>query len=256
MSVRTSGLVLVVAFLLPTVVFGQAAADDSVKAPTTTNDDLMQAIDEIKQGLNKFVTRDEFQPMQDTVKDQGAQLQTLTDRLDNLVSEAVDRLAKQQQILDAIAHIDSQGAAIPNISGNMANSSEFRDEMSRAVNESIKGEGQFVVVNKMAAEQDVTVNGQQHRVMPGATLTLKVPVGTVTTRLAGQDIDNWTVTAPNYRQSVDIVPRSTSSVEVYRPAYVESEVYTTYRPTYSAYTPTYTYYSPVYWYYPAYYFAY
>ena len=247
MSIRNTGFVLILTYLMPNVVVGEA-----------TNDELMKAIDEIKEGLKiEFVSREEFDSSQEAVRNQSVQMQILSERLDSLASENSDRLAKQEQILSAISHIDSEGTAIPNMSANMANSSEFRAKMSQAVHASVQQEGQFTVVNKMGVEQEVAVNGQQHRLMPGATQTFKVAVGTVTTRLAGQDIDTWTVGAPDYCQSVDIVPRSTSSVEVYRPVYVQPEDNSTYSPTYSSFTtPTYTTYSPLYWYYPSYYFAY
>jgi hypothetical protein len=99
----------------------------------------------------------------------------------------------------------------------------------KAVHDSLDQEGSVIIHNRMDTEQTINVNQKNHRIPSGETLTLKVPVGTLTARLPGQALTNWTITAPTYKQRIDIVPDTQQTVTTYRP--IESTVpVTTYRP--------------------------
>jgi hypothetical protein len=118
--------------------------------------------------------------------------------------------------------------------------------MRKAVNDSIRESGTAIIRNKMASRQQIQVNQKDYTVDAGGSLTLDVPVGTLTAKLPGQKLTTWTVTAPKYEQIIDIVANS-ETVTAYRPMDSSSTV-TTLRPlgttttVYSA--PVYT--APVY----------
>ena len=131
---------------------------------------------------------------------------------------------QQQQVLDAIAQRDSQGNDILQLSATLEKSEEFRADMRKAVNESIQTEGDVVIHNKMPSGQRIKVNQTQYDIPAGETLTLKVPVGTLTAQLPGQRLTNWTISAPQYKQTIDIVPDTEATVTTYRPLYTEPAV--------------------------------
>ena len=128
----------------------------------------------------------------------------LTDRLTN-------QAAEQQKLLDQIMSSDENGEVYLTLNSIMNKSGVAREEVRKAVEQSIRTQGTLTIVNEMSTAQDIVVNNVQQRVQPGATLNLTVPVGTATTQLPGQDIVNWTIGVPNYRQSVTIKPRYTAA---------------------------------------------
>ncbi|NOY30450.1 MAG: hypothetical protein GXP28_09840 [Planctomycetes bacterium] len=122
--------------------------------------------------------------------------------------------AKQQQILDQIMSTDEQGEVYLTLSSIMTKSAVAREEVRKAVEQSIRTQGTLTIVNEMGTAQDILVNRIQHHVHAGATLNLTVPVGTASTQLPGQELVNWTIGIPNYRQSVSIKPRRHSAARV------------------------------------------
>ena len=138
--------------------------------------------------------------------------QELFERIDALTKLQQEQLVQQQQVLDAITQRDSQGNEVLRLSANMEKSEEFRQDMRQAVNESIQKEGDVIIHNKMPSQQRIKVNQTEYDIPAGETLTLKVPVGTLTAQLPGQRLTNWTVHAPQYKQAIDIVPDTEATV--------------------------------------------
>ena len=100
----------------------------------------------------------------------------------------------------------------------MEQSEEFREDVRKAVHQSLETHGDFSVHNRMGSFQRVVVNQKEYGLKPDEILTLKVPVGSVTVQLPGQPLTNWTVGAPNYSQKVEIVPdANATTTTAYRP---------------------------------------
>lgn len=155
------------------------------------------------------------------IKETGAANSAAIDRLTTLIN---DELHKQQVILDAITQKDSAGNDVLRLSANMERSEEFRDDMRKAVNQSLDTQGEFSIHNRMTTPQRLLVNRTEYTLNPDEILTLKVPVGTVTARLPGQPLTNWTVGAPTYSQKIEIVPDTTTKTTAYRPIQADSIV--------------------------------
>ena len=107
--------------------------------------------------------------------------------------------------------------------------------------------GTLQIHNKMGRDQQIYVNGTLYQVPAGSNTEVTVPVGTVTTQLLGYGNSNWTVGAPDYRTSIDIVPQQT----VFRPFVpgqpsraIAPPVY--YRPSVTAYDYGWNVYYPYY----------
>ena len=179
----------------------------------------------------------------------------MQEQLDELINLQQERFVQQQQILESVVQQDSSGADVLRLSANMAKSEDFRQEVRKAVHDSLDETGEVVVANKMAIPQRVEVNRIPYDIPAGDTLTLKVPVGTVTAQLPGQTPTNWTLTAPNYLQKIDIVPNQQTTVTALRPIETMAPV-VTYRPietmapvtTYRAIETYYIDPAPIYWY--------
>ena len=104
------------------------------------------------------------------------------------------------------------------LSANMEKSEEFRDDVRKAVHQSLETHGEFSIHNRMANYQRIVVNQKEYGLNADEILTLKVPVGTVTAQLPGQALTNWTVGAPNYSQKIEIVPEAyATTTTAYRP---------------------------------------
>ena len=159
--------------------------------------------------------------------------------------------------LDSIVQKDSQGAEVLRLSAISKKSEEFRKELSEAVHESLRKQGQVIIRNKTSESQSVLINQESHEVPAGQVVTLPVPVGTLTAQLLGQPYTNWTITAPKYEQTIDIID-APKQVTTQRPISEStagaSSAVTTYRPIYTevpVYVDTTTYYvdpMPIYWY--------
>ena len=91
-------------------------------------------------------------------------------------------------MMESIVQADGSGADLLRLSANMQKSEEFRQEMRKAVHDSLDQEGEVVIHNRMDTEQMISVNQKDHKIPSGETLTLKVPVGTLTARLPVQGV--------------------------------------------------------------------
>lgn len=158
-------------------------------------------------------------------QDNATKLAENYDRVNELTDKINAQLEEQRQLLGAVAGWDSNHKPFVRLNSIMNGSDEARSEVRRAVERSIRRWGTLTLVNRMGSAQDIVVNGSQHRVLAGASLEVRVPVGTVSLRLPGQNIVNWSVSPPSYRQTVEITPRTTvtamSPVIVDTPYYVD-----------------------------------
>ena len=178
----------------------------------------------------------------------------MLEELEALKSMQQDANARQEQVLSSITQKDSSGTDVLRLSANMQKSEEFREEMQKAVHSSLRNTGEVLVRNKMATQQQIKINQNDYVIDAGETLKLEVPVGTLTSRLPGQELMTWSITPPEYKQTIDIVPKSQTTVTAYRPADAAAPVTTYYSPPVAevpVYTaPVETYYvepAPVYW---------
>ncbi len=166
----------------------------------------------------------ELKRIQNVVNEELRKQQELIDTIEGLTGLQQNQLEQQQQVLDTIAGKDSSGNDVLRLSATMAKSDEFRQDVRKAVNDSLDQEGEVIVQNRMQSYQRIKVNQTEYGIPVGETLTLKVPVGTVTAQLPGQRLTNWTLTAPNYKQRIDIVPDTEATVTAYRPVYTQPTV--------------------------------
>jgi hypothetical protein len=106
------------------------------------------------------------------------------------------------------------------------------------VHKSLKTHGDFAIENKTSTQQQIQVNLRDFTLAPGEVLTLRLPVGTVSTRLPGRELKNWTLAAPDYQERINIEPLS-QPVTTLRPTVVYSP------PTISTSPPVWTYTVPI-----------
>ena len=97
----------------------------------------------------------------------------------------------------------------------MESSAGFRDEFRSAVEQSLQKGGLFSIINRSHESQQVTVNRITYTIGVGDTLQLQVPVGNVITQLPSGEARNWTLAAPNYRETIEIIPKPTPVYTTY-----------------------------------------
>jgi hypothetical protein len=233
-------------------VFAQNEAGDDQIGGAAAAASTAAEIQAIRNDLDTLgeTVRKQSQTLTETVEavaENKTQIGQLKSKIDVLTGQINEEILKQQQILDAISQSDSDGNYVPRLSAAMR-SEDFRKEMQTAVNDSLGTEGDLRIHNKTNQYQRVLINRQEHGISAGETLALKVPVGTVTTQIPGRDLVNWTISAPKYEQSIDIVPPAEPTrTTVLRPVPTTSysaPTTTYYTPTTTYYTPTTTYYTP------------
>ncbi len=226
MLLRATLMLLVMS--LPLTVLAQGAEDGTPEKPKTV-EELSKELDALKTQVQELSDSfDEAKSLVEQLKQVGNDLQQL--------HETMQEQAARQEI--------ALGSGSMSLSAKMQQDEGFRQEMRKVVNDSIAADGEVVVHNKMATQQRIKINQTEHVIPAGELLTVKVPVGTVTAQLPGKALTNWTVTAPTYRQTIDIVPRE-SVTAAYRPESDTTTTVTTLRPlstlapVYSS-TPVYT----------------
>jgi hypothetical protein len=195
---------------IPSVVLAQDAKDNENEG--MTNKELAEEVRLLKEQVAKLTGNltETMTQVGDLKKEQSL----LSDQIN-------EEIVKQRQILEAISGIDSVGQRIPRISAIMDESEDFREDVRDAVHKSLQTHGDLSVTNKTGSYQSIFINRKEYGVSAGQTLTFKVPVGTVTTKLNGERLMNWTIGAPNYKESIDIVPKSAPLITVARPVYVD-----------------------------------
>ncbi|MBW3596304.1 MAG: hypothetical protein KY475_03405 [Planctomycetes bacterium] len=174
---------------------------------------------------NKYVTREEFNmlqtnvtdltdgvdSLQGVVQDQGEQIRQIDEKYENSIAVLQDQASQINRILDAISRTDSQNQPILNIASAMQ-SQEFRRDFSQAINDGLRETqmGKLEVTNNMSTSQYLRINGELRLIPAFTKMDVQVPVGTLTTELAGEAPKNWVVAPPNYTQGIIIAPRQTS----------------------------------------------
>jgi hypothetical protein len=129
----------------------------------------------------------------------------------------------QGQIAKRVSRPDGEDAYVLSIMDNMQRSPEFRQEMDRAVHDSMRRQGTLAIENQMDTYQTVRVNNATYQVAPHGNLNLEVPVGTVTTELVGYEQEkHWTLGPPNYQIQIGIRPNYA------QPVYVDAPVYSSF----------------------------
>ncbi|NLX57147.1 MAG: hypothetical protein GXY58_18730 [Planctomycetaceae bacterium] len=216
-------------WLLPAAVWAQAAAK-SPEQLTKDVQDLQQKLTTATENLTRLATQVARNTEATTQNAQGIERlttllndelhkqQDLLNRIDELTQLQQDQLARQQAILDVLTRKDAAGNDMLRLSANMETSEEFREDVRKIVHQSLQTEGDFSIHNRMTSSQRIVVNQKEYDLNPDEILTLKVPVGTVTARLPGQPPTNWTLTAPQYSQKIEIVPETEiATTTAYRP---------------------------------------
>ena len=197
------------AALCPLALAAEPVASSALDVPTELRS-IKEQLSKLSSNLSQVVGQ---------LSEQDAEISKLKEDLKVVTDQINEELAKQQQILAAISQPDSAGRQVIRLSANME-SPEFRQDLRDAVHDSLDTTGTLRVANKTSDYQRIYINRAEHGVAAGQTLTLKVPVGTVSTQLPGRDLKNWTVAAPTYEQSIDIVPDPVpTTTYVARPAY-------------------------------------
>jgi hypothetical protein len=142
------------------------------------------------------------------VTEQGNQIGELKSDFNTIETRIREQLTAHEQILKDISRQDGS-RYVPQLNAAMDASDTFRQDMEKAVNRSLRPTGMLHITNKTISHQWIFVNRMEHMLRSGEQIALEVPVGTVTTQLPGQELVNWPLTAPNYTESIDIVPAET-----------------------------------------------
>lgn len=152
------------------------------------------------------------------IRDELKKHESILARLEALVQQQQDQLARQQAVLDAIARKDAAGRDVLQLSAPMDLSEEFREDVRKVVHQALQTHGELTIWNRMASRQQVIVNQKPYEIGPDEILMVTVPVGTVTAQLPGQALTNWTLSAPTYSQKIEIVAEADATpTQVARP---------------------------------------
>ena len=155
--------------------------------------------------------------LEERVTDLEARLDALTDSVNNQLAtqqsiiktqqDLIDNnqliLSNQQKLLSEIASWDGDKKAYLRFD-NIMSSSDGRRQIQDAVHGSIRRQGVVTVNNRSMTGQYLWVNRVRYWVAAGGSIHVNVPVGTATTQLPGQNVQSWTITAPNYAQALDL----------------------------------------------------
>lgn len=163
-------------------------------APPAPNDYQAQ-IDDLNEELAEKADRWEI-----------VELRGLISSLDREIQAANGLVEQHRDILEQISRTSDGTTYVPSIEANMQRDG-FGDEMRRVVNASIDGESSITITNKTGTTHTITVNATRYSLAPGESRSIDVPTGNVSTRLAGQDVVNWSVGPPRYNQRLQILNR-------------------------------------------------
>jgi len=187
---------------------------EALTARVTKTESSIAAIDRRIESLTTNVEK-----LAQAVADQDSRIKTLNETVNEITTRSNSELTVMKKQLDDISVKDG-GGYVSNISSAMSTSDKFRQDMETAVNKSLKTGGSLLLTNKTAISQWVDINRTRHFLRPGEQLPVAVNVGTVTTQLRGEEMQTWTITAPAYQLSLDIVPKPAPT-----PTVVASPVY-------------------------------
>ena len=206
---------LCLGLLLPLAATAQGPKPEEGGQPTPkTVDELDKELQDLKKEVASM--REEIAAVA-TVEDISSALAGLEDRLTEQIAARMSGVDNRVRELTVKTEQLSNSDAL-RLDANMQDD-EFRQTMQKAVNDSIRDTGDVIIRNKMATQQQIQVNMKDYVVDAGGSLTLNVPVGTLTAKLPGQQLTTWTITAPKYEQVIDIVPTN-ETVTAYRPGWI------------------------------------
>jgi len=184
---------------------------------TTAENNIASNKSELEQKLENLAGT--VQTLRDAVADQKTSIGQLNSNVNAVEARIKSQLDLHEQILKDVSVKDG-GHYVPNVSSAMSSSDKFRQDMDSAVHKSLKTGGTLLLINKTAMAQWVDINRTRYFLRPGEQLPVAVNVGTVTTQLLGEEMQTWTITAPAYQLSLDIVPKPAPT-----PTVVASPVY-------------------------------
>ena len=141
------------------------------------------------------------------VQENSATIGQIRRDLENLTSEMRELGKRNQTTLKAISDQDGSGTPAPKIQAT-----KKPDTTRKDVQDSLQKEGMVSVKNRTSIYQTIIVNGVEYGISAGKTLKLNVPTGNVTTQIPGRLTKSWSISAPNYEQSIDIIPATTTTV--------------------------------------------
>ena len=150
----------------------------------------------------------EIERLAGVISDELKKQEAILAKLDVLMQQQQEQLARQQAILDAIVHKDASGRDVLQLSATMEQSEEFREDVRKAVHQALQTHGELTIWNRMSTRQQIVVNQKPYEIDPDEILMVTAPVGTVSAQLPGQGLTNWTLSAPTYSQKIEIVPQS------------------------------------------------
>ncbi|MCH2124539.1 MAG: hypothetical protein MK165_07100 [Pirellulaceae bacterium] len=253
MSKFTTGLI--VTGLLVTLIAGLAQAqqaDTEVLENTSEGQALTQAewaqeVQRMRADLKSL--SENFTVVTKTVAENSALVGNMRQDLDDLRASFREQLEQQQKLLETLSNSHRSNRPISPLSSipteenavsSIADSADLDQDDANAAPGWETTEGEFTILNQTATERSIQVNDYRYRISAGQQLTLKVPVGTVTTQLEGESAKNWSLNAPQYAGKIEIVPSSQpaaqETVVVNRPLTApRASVYVQPRPAYYYY---------------------
>ena len=217
------------ALWVPGIVWAQTAAKtpeeltkdvlDLQQKLTTASANLTKLAEQVAKNTEAAIRNSQgIERLTTVINEELRKQQEILERIDQLTQQQQDQLTRQQAILDTISQKDSAGRDMLRLSANMEQSEEFRDDVRKAVHQSLDTHGELTIRNRMANHQQIVVNQKEYGLGADEILTLRVPVGTVTAQLPGQSLTNWTIAAPTYSQQIEIVPETKpAATTAYRP---------------------------------------
>jgi len=227
----------------------QMTPDELTEAVISLQGQLKQLADVVaRNSSNIAAVNDQQKTMADKLQEVSDELGRMTkDQLElaGQIQEVTTQLGQikvgqeefQGEIADQILEVNTQlGQISRNVGGSRTlrfdniQDDTTRKEFQELVNRTTPKRGKLIVQNKMSTGQYLTVNRWEYYFSAGEQREFDVPTGTVSTKLRGQRIVNWTVSAPSYEQTVYIEPtptpvRTTTSVSLPPVIYQSPPVY-------------------------------
>lgn len=195
------------------------SAEIERRASADALESLKGRLGRLEQELPNYATEENVSELAIAIRDQLNFFKQSLEETDDLIEQHGD-------ILAAISRVSPSDRYVPNILSNIENGGDiseetFREEMRRAVNASILSDSEMEIVNESSSQKQITVNEKYVRsLIPGESWTLSdIPTGNVSTRLAGQQLVNWSVGPPRYSLKLRIIDRGPVTTYLCSPRY-------------------------------------
>lgn len=118
-------------------------------------------------------------------------------------------LGNQGNTLGEIAMMDETGKHHVQFD---TNSQSARNELQRAIKNTVPKQGQFIIRNRTPWLQTLIVNGYEQRIAPYDTISVPVNPGTIMSWLPGDQKYTWHIGLPDFKQVVELQQREPSYV--------------------------------------------